>query len=115
MLLVAACSLTVSAIAGLMERRRPFALLRASGVRLRRTPVDRAAGDRRSAGGHGDRRDGSPCMLIALPGGPDAVVAWPSPGFFVGLAGAVMTALAVCLITWPLMDVVTRHDNVRFE
>jgi hypothetical protein len=27
----------------------------------------------------------------------------------------VLTALAVCLITWPLMDVVTRHDNVRFE
>jgi predicted lysophospholipase L1 biosynthesis ABC-type transport system permease subunit len=33
-LLVAACSLTVATVSGLMERRRPFALLRASGVRL---------------------------------------------------------------------------------
>ncbi len=31
------------------------------------------------------------------------------------MGGAVLTALVVCLITWPLMDVVTRHDNVRFE
>jgi hypothetical protein len=32
-----------------------------------------------------------------------------------GMAVALLSALAVCLITWPLMDVVTRHDNVRFE
>ena len=34
MLLVAACSLTAGMIGGLIERRRPFALLRASGMRL---------------------------------------------------------------------------------
>lgn len=39
----------------------------------------------------------------------------PSPGFLLGMAGAVLTALAVCLITWPLMDAVTPHGNVRFE
>ena len=33
-LLVAACSLTVGMLAGVIERRRPFALLRASGLRL---------------------------------------------------------------------------------
>jgi hypothetical protein len=39
----------------------------------------------------------------------------PSPGYFLGVAAAVLTTLAICMITWPLMDVATRHDNVRFE
>jgi len=30
------------------------------------------------------------------------------------MAAAVLTALAICMITWPLMDVATRRDNVRF-
>ena len=33
---------------------------------------------------------------------------------FLGMAAAVLTALAICMITWPLMDVATRRDNVRF-
>jgi hypothetical protein len=112
-LLVGACSLTVSAVAGLMDRRRPFALLRASGVGLRElrwialleTAVPLAF---TAIGGF------FTVMLVGYLVTPDE---WslPSPGFLLGMAGAVLTALAVCLITWPLMDVVTRQDNVRFE
>jgi hypothetical protein len=112
-LLVGACSLTVSAVAGLMDRRRPFALLRASGVGLRElrwialletaVPLVFTA-----LGGM------ATVLLIAYLVAPDGF-AWPSPGFFLSMAGAVLTAVAVCLITWPLMDVATRRDNVRFE
>jgi ABC-type antimicrobial peptide transport system permease subunit len=112
-MLVAACSLTVSTVAGLMERRRPFALLRASGVSvgelrslaLLETAVPLAL---TVFGGIGT------ALLVGYLVSPDDF-ALPGPGFFLGMAAAVLTALAVCLITWPLMNVATRHDNVRFE
>jgi hypothetical protein len=37
-----------------------------------------------------------------------------APVFPAGIPG-VLIALAVSPITWPLMDVATRHDSVRFE
>jgi hypothetical protein len=112
-ILVAACSLTVSAIAGLMERRRPFALLRASGVGLRElrwlalleTAVPLAF---TVLGGMGT------VLFTVFMVAPDNF-AWPSPGFFLGVGAAVLATLAVCMITWPLMEATTRHDNVRFE
>lgn len=112
-LLVAACSLTVSAIAGLMERRRPFALLRASGVglgelrwvALLETAVPLALTVLGVMG---------TTLLVGFLAAPDGF-AWPGPGFFLGVAAGVLAALAVSMITWPLMDVATRHDNVRFE
>ena len=93
-LLVAACSLTVSAVAGLMERRRPFALLRASGVRLgelRRIVL---------------LETGVPLVLTALGGMGIALLvvylstpgdewAMPDAGFFAGVGGAVLIAFAV--------------------
>jgi hypothetical protein len=46
-------------------------------------------------------------------------VRWPRRSSYERLnpacGGAVLIALAVCMVTWPLMDVATRHDNVRFE
>jgi hypothetical protein len=113
-LLVAACSLTVSTINGLMERRRPFALLRASGVRLgelRRivmleTGVPLAA---TVLGGVGV------AMLMTYVAAPPGEWVWPSGGFLAGLGAGVLTAFAVSLIALPLMDVATRHDSIRFE
>ncbi|GAA4734655.1 ABC transporter permease [Phytohabitans rumicis] len=112
-LLVAACSLTVAVVAGLMERRRPFALLRASGVRLgelRRIAMLETAvplvvtvlGAMLTA------------MAIQYVINPDA---WrlPGAGFFLALGGGVLAVLAVCTLTWPLMDVATRHHTMRFE
>jgi len=110
--LVETCSLTVSAVAGLMERRRPFALLRASGVgvgelrwvALLETAVPLAL---TVLGGMGT------VLLVGFLVAPNDF-ALPSLGFFLGMAAAVLTALAICMITWPLMDVATRRDNVRF-
>jgi hypothetical protein len=111
-LLVAACSLTVALVAGLMERRRPFALLRASGVRLaelRRIAMLETA---------------VPLVLtvlvamaVALLGAylGDPGFTMPRPAFFASVAAAVLVALAVCLVTLPLMDRATRFDAVRYE
>jgi hypothetical protein len=113
-LLVAACSLTVATVSGLMERRRPFALLRASGVRLgelRRIVL---------------LETGLPLMITALGGVGTAVLVmyvsapreeWrlPEVSFFAGLGIGVLAALAVSALALPLMDVATRHDSARFE
>jgi len=113
-LLVAACSLTVSTVTGLIERRRPFALLRASGMRLgelRRmvlletvVPLGVTV-----AGGVGVAM-----LIVYLLVSPTQWVL-PSGGFFIGLGAGVLAALAVSAIALPLMDVATRHDSVRFE
>jgi hypothetical protein len=113
-LLVAACSLTVATVSGLMERRRPFALLRASGVRL---------GELRSIM---LLETGLPLVITALGGmGTSMLVMYmitpaeewglPDARFFAGLGLAVVAALAVSSLALPLMDVATRHDSARFE
>ena len=113
-LLVAACSLTVATVSGLMERRRPFALLRASGVRLgelRRIML---------------LETGLPLVITTLGGIGIAILVtymitpgeeWGLPGarFFAGLGLAVAAALAVSSLALPLMDAATRHDSARFE
>jgi len=113
-LLVAACSLTVATVSGLMERRRPFALLRASGVRigeLRRIVL---------------LETGVPLVLTALGGVGTAMLVmfvsapredWEVPDvrFFAGLGIGVLAALAVSALALPLLDVATRHDSARFE
>jgi hypothetical protein len=113
-LFVAACSLTVATVSGLMERRRPFALLRASGVRLgelRRIvlletglPLVVAA-----LGGVGT------AMLVMYVGAAREELALPGVGFFAGLGIGVLAALAVSALALPLMEVATRHDSTRFE
>jgi predicted lysophospholipase L1 biosynthesis ABC-type transport system permease subunit len=113
-LLVAACSLTVATVSGLMERRRPFALLRACGVRLgelRRIVL---------------LETGLPLVITALGGVGAALLVtylivpgeeWglPDVRFFAGLGIGVLAALAVSSLALPLMDVTTRHDSTRFE
>jgi hypothetical protein len=113
-LLVAACSLTVATVSGLMERRRPFALLRASGVRLgelRRIVL---------------LETGMPLVITVLGGVGTALLVtylivpgeeWglPDVGFFAGLGLGVVAALAVSSLALPLLDVATRHDSARFE
>ncbi|MFC4114173.1 ABC transporter permease [Nonomuraea zeae] len=114
--LVAGCSLTAGVVAGLIERRRPFALLRASGVRLgelRRVVLLESAlpmllsvlmGAVLGAGGS---------YVVTVVGGD--VWAPPAPGFAAGLAAGVLVALAITMAALPLMNVSTRYDAVRFE
>jgi hypothetical protein len=111
---VAACSLTVSVVTAHMDRRRAFAVLRASGVRLgelRRIALLETA---------------APLVFTMLGGVVTAVVVvyltapreeWRFPGmsllFAVGVAAVV--ALAVSLVTWPMVKSATRHETIRFE
>jgi FtsX-like permease family len=113
-LIFTACSLTVSVITGVLERRRPFAMLRASGVRigeLRRIVL---------------LETGAPLAVTVLFGVGLATVQslatippgnWflPSTGFFAGLGAGVLAAFAVSLIALPFMETATRLDTVRFE
>ncbi len=113
-LLIAACSLTVAAVTGVMERRRPFALLRASGVRLgelQRIVLMEIA---------------LPLVLTVAAGVGAAFLAtyaavpveqWvlPRGDFLAGLAVGMVAALAVTVVSLPLMEVATRHDSVRYE
>jgi hypothetical protein len=112
--LVAACSLTVSVVAGLMDRKRPFALLRASGVRLgelRRIAL-LESGFPLVVTVLGAAAVG---LLVSYVGDADGHWAMPAPGFFLGVGIAVLLALGVCMISWPLMNVSTRHDAIRYE
>jgi FtsX-like permease family protein len=115
-LLVAGCSLTISLIGGLAERRRPFALLRAAGLglcELRRIALLETA---------------VPLVFMVLlavglasvpPAAISIIVAQPyaAPGwdFAALLGGGVLAALAMTTLTLPLIDRATRHDAVRFE
>jgi hypothetical protein len=115
-ILVAACSLAVAIIGGLIERRRPFALLRASGVglgELRAIVVLETA---------------LPMMFTVLLGAGLGLVTsytlwrvqderWyaPDPAILLGIGGGVLAALAATLLVLPLVNRTTRYDAVRFE
>lgn len=113
-LLFTACSLTVSVITGVLERRRPFALLRASGMslgELRRIVL---------------LETGLPLVLTVVFGAGLATVQslvtiplgdWflPGAGVLLGLGGGVLAAFAISLIALPFMNAATRLDSVRFE
>ncbi|MGH3389705.1 MAG: FtsX-like permease family protein, partial [Actinomadura sp.] len=115
-IIVAGCSLTVSVINGLVERRRAFALLRASGVglgELRRivlleTVVPMVFTVFLAA------------ALGAAPGLAFSIIEeqpYPGPGldFAVLLGGGVLAALAITTVALPLMQVMTRYDAIRHE
>jgi hypothetical protein len=115
-LIIGAFGLSAAMVGGLVERRRPFALLRASGMHLgelRRSVLLETAATMAvtSVAGAGIG------MLLAygatLQGGAD----WRWPGADVyGLIGAgVLSALLFSTVALPLLSVTTRHDAVRFE
>ncbi|GAA4461278.1 ABC transporter permease [Phytohabitans houttuyneae] len=113
-LIFTACSLTVSVITGVLERRRAFAALRASGVslgQLRRVVL---------------LETGAPLAITVLFGVGLATVQslatftpdeWTLPGgeFVAGLGAGVLAAFAVSLIALPFMNAATRLDTVRYE
>jgi hypothetical protein len=113
-LLFTACSLTVSVIAGVLERRRPFALLRASGMRLRelrRVVLLETGAPLAFAVVFGVGLAALQSFVAFSPGN------WvlPRAEFFAGLGGGVLAAFAVSLIALPFMNTATRLDAIRFE
>ena len=115
-LIIGAFGLAASMVGGLIERRRPFALLRASGVylsELRRsvmleTSVTMVVVSIAGAGLG---------MLLGYTSALQGGVAWRWPGFEVyGLiASGVLAAMVFSSIALPLLNLTTRHDAVRFE
>lgn len=116
-LAIAGCSLAVAVTAGVIERKRPFSLLRLAGMRLaelQRTALLEAA---------------APLLLIALASaalglGTSAVIVgmaggipWqpPSVGYWVSLASGLTVALGVAAAALPLLGRTTAPSSVRFE
>lgn len=116
-LVLAGCGLAVAVSGGILERKRPFALLRLSGMHL--AELQRVAWLEAAA----------PLLLIALSSAllglaTSAVIvvlsggmSWqlPSIGYWVSLAGGLAVALAVAAATLPLLGRTTAPSAVRFE
>jgi predicted lysophospholipase L1 biosynthesis ABC-type transport system permease subunit len=116
-LLIAGCSLAVSMAAGLSERKRPFSLLRLTGVPLgvlrRVVALETAA----------------PLIVIALASAVIGLVAsdlflrsqlgltlrLPGVTYFVIVIGGLVGALAVIGSTLPLLNRITRLEDARME
>jgi predicted lysophospholipase L1 biosynthesis ABC-type transport system permease subunit len=115
-LLVAACSLTVGMLAGVVERRRPFALLRASGLRLgelRQVVLLETAAAMLLTAVVGVGLGMASSYAFALFN--DMAWRWPDAGVFAMVGVGVLAALVLSALALPLLDATTRPDAVRFE
>jgi hypothetical protein len=115
-LLVAACSLTVGMLAGVIERRRPFALLRASGLRLgelRQVVFLETAAAMLVTAAVGVGLGMASSYAFALFG--DMTWTWPDAGVFAMVGTGALAALILSTMALPLLDAATRHDAVRYE
>lgn len=115
-LVVAASSLTVAAVAGITERRRPFALLRATGVRaaeLRTTIALETAVPLVATLFAGAATGLAAGAAIARAG--DQV--WTPPGrdYLLTLLVELLIALTVTALPLPLVNRLTRYETVRFD
>jgi len=115
-LVVAACSLTVAAVAGLAERRRPFALLRACGMKLGelRTTIMLETALPLITTVLGSAAAG---LVVSAALTAAANQHWTAPGLgYAGtLAGELSAAIAITALCLPLIDRTTRHNTVRFD
>ena len=115
-LVVAACSLTVGMVAGVIERRRPFALSRASGLRLgelHQVVFLETAAAMLVTAAVGIVLGLASSYALALFG--DMAWAWPDVGVFAMVGVGVLAALILSTMALPLLDAATRHDAVRYE
>jgi ABC-type antimicrobial peptide transport system permease subunit len=118
-LVVAGCSLAVSVGGGLMERKRPFTLLRVTGVQVRVLyrvvllesvlPLTLTA---LVAAAAGLGTAASTMRTLGLRGGS---VTLPGHVYFLTLGCALAASLAVLLATLPLLNRITVPDEMRFE
>ena len=118
-LVVAACSVAVAAGGGLMERKRPFTLLRVTGAQLRvlyrvvllesvlpltLTAVVAAAAGLVTA-----------ASIMRLLGPKIGSVTLPGQVYFLTLGCALAVSLALLVATLPLLRRITVPDEMRFE
>jgi hypothetical protein len=116
-LIIAACSLAVSVASGLMDRKRPFSLLRLSGTPLgvlRRVVALEAA---------------LPLVLVAVAAAGTGLLAAhlflrsqlseslrpPSSGYYLAVAAGIAFALGIIAATLPLLERITGPETARNE
>lgn len=114
-LVIAACSLAVSVAAGLIDRKRPFSLLRLTG-----TPLGVL---RRVVG----LEAGIPLLLVAAAAASTGLLAAhlflrsqlreslrpPGTGYYAAVAAGVALALAIIAATLPLLERITGPETAR--
>ncbi|GAA0967678.1 ABC transporter permease [Acrocarpospora macrocephala] len=115
-LFVAGCALTVAVVDGLLQRRRPFSLLRVCGVRLaelRAVVLLEAAGPIIAATAGAAILGLCASYLLSRIAG--AVWSAPDPGYALALGSGVLAALAMIASVLPLLGKLTEPTATRFE
>jgi predicted lysophospholipase L1 biosynthesis ABC-type transport system permease subunit len=117
-LLIAGCSLAVAVAGGLVERKRPFALLRLGGMPLRqlhRVVLAEAAGPlvvvAAVSAALGFLVD---AILLAIVNGSESFHL-PTAGYWFTLTGGLAVALLIVSATLPLLNRLTSLETARFE
>ena len=116
-LTIAGCSLAVAVAAGIIERKRPFALLRLAGMHLaelqRTALLEAAAPLLLIASASAVLGLGTSAVIVGLVGG----IPWrlPTIGYWLSLAGGLTVALGVAAGALPLLRRTTAPSAVRFE
>ncbi|MFI9162705.1 FtsX-like permease family protein [Kitasatospora aureofaciens] len=118
-LIVAGCSLAVAVGGGLLERRRPFTLLRLAGTPSQTlyrvvvfesaVPLALAALVAAVAG------YGTAASVIKTLVTNGVSVALPGKSYFLTLGGGLLASFAVVLTALPLLKRITQPDDARFE
>ncbi len=121
-LVVAGCSLAVTVVGSLVERKRPFTLLRLSGtptsalnkvVLLESVlPLVAAA---LVAAGMGYALTAVAIKALSASAGFSVAVAAPGLAYYLTMVGGLAISLIVIILTLPLLGSTTKPENARFE
>jgi predicted lysophospholipase L1 biosynthesis ABC-type transport system permease subunit len=117
-LVIAGCSLAVAVAGAIVERRRPFALLRLAGTQLsdlRRVVLAEAAAPLLVVTVASVMLGLAVAYLAMATGGRNRAFVLPDLGYWLALLGGLGAALLVVLATLPLLDRLTAPDTARFE
>jgi hypothetical protein len=102
----------------ILERKRPFALLRLAGTRLsdlRRVVLAEAAAPLLVVAAASVGLGLLVACLALAAGGATRDFALPGPSYWLALVGGLGVALGVVLATLPLLNRLTALDSARFE
>ena len=117
-LLIAGCSLAVAVAGGIIERTRPFALLRLSGMRridLHRVVLAESAGPLTIVAMSSAAAGQLVAAVVLIAAGRQRTYELPPLSYWLALLGGLALALVVVAATLPLLDRLTDLDSVRFE